>query len=605
MLKDKWEEKHGINLPTHTSCSNNIVRQPRQGSSDNDHVPGSSSKINVATLASSGSNLHQFGQETSAGQSMVDSNLQQLITFLSASYGPSKTPLEMGTPEYSKLVEILKHGSVNGGGSYVEKLSGGLKEMGAYSNDGGINNVRNVETASLTGDKSSTGRNNQEKISCSEKTAEQLWEGSLQLSSSVTLSAVAFFKSGEKLVGNNWPEFIEVKGKVRLEAFEKYVQDLPRSRNRGLMVTSICWNEGSSNIGLNGMKEVAKGYKKSSKVGFAQLLSGIDLYICPRSDPIITILAKYGFFKGMSVINDKPDSMIGCVVWRKNRPSNPVGNLPDGKSSPSLTQPPNSPPGFSSKDSKQNAEKKPSPEKAESSQRDEPLTLSSAEVDPCNLVLKKRPFEDDDLPEFDFGVDSRKSTLVNKSVNSPKKLDSVKERNDSNNGLLQPSLKKTKLFDDDDMPEWRPPELHNPLPPQITASDFQNLPVYPPCPPPPPPPTTPPPPRADTCSSFSYLPFQPPVSSQPPIFVRPPPPLQPLPPPPPPPLQPLPPPPRPPLQPLPPPPPRPPLQPLPPPPRPPLQPLPPPPRPPLGRFSSNQVLWRQPSFASSNGRRQL
>ncbi|XAR56061.1 hypothetical protein NMG60_11036363 [Bertholletia excelsa] len=65
--------------------------------------------------------------------------------------------------------------------------------------------------------------------------AEKLWQGSLQLSSSVTVPAVAFFKSGEKLLDTNWGESVEVKGKVKLEAFEKYIQDLPRSRTRGLM----------------------------------------------------------------------------------------------------------------------------------------------------------------------------------------------------------------------------------------------------------------------------------------------------------------------------------------------------------------------------------
>lgn len=49
--------------------------------------------------------------------------------------------------------------------------------------------------------------------------------------------------SGEKLVCDKWPESIQVKGKVRLEAFEKYVKDLPRSRNRGLMVNmSSCFH---------------------------------------------------------------------------------------------------------------------------------------------------------------------------------------------------------------------------------------------------------------------------------------------------------------------------------------------------------------------------
>lgn len=40
----------------------------------------------------------------------------------------------------------------------------------------------------------------------------------------------------------NWSESVEVKGKVRLEAFEKYVQDLPRSRSRGLMVRLVAYN---------------------------------------------------------------------------------------------------------------------------------------------------------------------------------------------------------------------------------------------------------------------------------------------------------------------------------------------------------------------------
>uniref|UniRef100_A0A5B7BGZ1 Spen paralogue and orthologue SPOC C-terminal domain-containing protein n=1 Tax=Davidia involucrata TaxID=16924 RepID=A0A5B7BGZ1_DAVIN len=173
--------------------------------------------------------------------------------------------------------------------------------------------------------------------------AEKLWDGSLQLNSSVTVSTVAFFKSGEKLLDINWSEFVEVKGKVRLEAFEKYIQDLPRSRNRGLMVISLCWKEGSPETGLTGMKEVAKGYKKGERVGFAQLSPGIDLYICPRSDTIITILAKYGFFKGMAAVEDNQDSLIGCVVWRKNRTSsNSVARKSESKNT-SSEQPLNSP----------------------------------------------------------------------------------------------------------------------------------------------------------------------------------------------------------------------------------------------------------------------
>ncbi|XP_058115592.1 uncharacterized protein LOC131258347 [Magnolia sinica] len=153
------------------------------------------------------------------------------------------------------------------------------------------------------------------------KIIEKLWEGSLQLNTSVNVPAVAYFKSGEKAPEFNWSKHVAVKGKVRLEAFEKYIQELPRSRNRALMVISLCWKVGSSKTGLIGMKEVAKGYKDGKKVGFAQLGPTIDLYVCPRSDTIITILAKYGFFKGMAAVEDDQDSLIGCVVWRRNRSS--------------------------------------------------------------------------------------------------------------------------------------------------------------------------------------------------------------------------------------------------------------------------------------------
>ncbi|XP_021277403.1 uncharacterized protein LOC110411532 isoform X2 [Herrania umbratica] len=169
--------------------------------------------------------------------------------------------------------------------------------------------------------------------------AEKLWDGSLQLNSSVTVSVVAFFKSGERMPYVQWSELVEVKGKVRLEAFEKYIQDLARSRNRGLMVVSLCWKEGSSESGLAGLKEVAKGYKKGERVGFAKLSPGIDLYICPRSDAIITILAKHGFFKGMAAVEDKQNSLIGCVVWRRNHgPSNSVKRELESKHSSSTEQ---------------------------------------------------------------------------------------------------------------------------------------------------------------------------------------------------------------------------------------------------------------------------
>ncbi|KAK7281610.1 hypothetical protein RIF29_09752 [Crotalaria pallida] len=154
---------------------------------------------------------------------------------------------------------------------------------------------------------------------------DKLWDGCLMLNSSVTVSSVAFFKSGEKMLDVKWSEAIEVKGKVKLDDFEKYIQDLPRSRNRRLMVVSLCWKEGSSKLALAGMKKVAKRYQECQRVGFAELSPSIVLYVCPHSETIITILAKHGFFKGKTAVEENKDSMIGCVVWRRKQiNSNPV-----------------------------------------------------------------------------------------------------------------------------------------------------------------------------------------------------------------------------------------------------------------------------------------
>lgn len=45
--------------------------------------------------------------------------------------------------------------------------------------------------------------------------------------------------SGEKAKTSEWPTMVEVKGRVRLSAFGKFVQELPLSRSRVLMVYKV------------------------------------------------------------------------------------------------------------------------------------------------------------------------------------------------------------------------------------------------------------------------------------------------------------------------------------------------------------------------------
>ncbi|XP_021741782.1 uncharacterized protein LOC110707997 [Chenopodium quinoa] len=275
--------------------------------------------------------------------------------------------------------------------------------------------------------------------------AEKLWDGTVKLSTSVSVSVVAFFKSGEKMQDLSWSESVEVRGKVRLEAFEKYVQDLPRSRSRGLMVMSLCCKEGSSDAGHKGMKEVAKKYKEGKRVGFAKLSTDVDLYICPHSDAIITILAKHGFFKGMAAIKDKSDPLIGCAVWKKNS-SAPATKTAEG----------NAPPlGQTSKEvatseksqilieGVQNSRRDNSPELLPSPQVNQAkqtivtenltsvsgasskLSEFNTDVEPNNPippmppVSSKQPADisdDDDLPEFDFRATVSQALVNNTSA---------------------------------------------------------------------------------------------------------------------------------------------------------------------------------------------
>lgn len=45
--------------------------------------------------------------------------------------------------------------------------------------------------------------------------------------------------SGEKAKTGEWPTMVEVKGRVRLSAFGKFVKELPLSRSRVLMVYKV------------------------------------------------------------------------------------------------------------------------------------------------------------------------------------------------------------------------------------------------------------------------------------------------------------------------------------------------------------------------------
>eukprot|EP00249_Psilotum_nudum_P013267 c24249_g1_i2 orf=245-2065(+) len=68
------------------------------------------------------------------------------------------------------------------------------------------------------------------------KKDQKLWEGSFQLSGSLISPVLAFFRSGERVDLQSWSNIVEVKGRVRLDALDKFLQELHLSRTRSVMV---------------------------------------------------------------------------------------------------------------------------------------------------------------------------------------------------------------------------------------------------------------------------------------------------------------------------------------------------------------------------------
>ncbi|KAM3317316.1 hypothetical protein ACQJBY_035138 [Aegilops geniculata] len=133
---------------------------------------------------------------------------------------------------------------------------------------------------------------------------------------------LAFFRSGEIIQDIVWPKTIEIKGRVKWGVFKKFLKDLQHSQNRSIMVISLFLNVESSKNGLEGMKKVAKMLKVNKRIGLATTEDGSYIYVCPRNKDIITVLAKYGFWKGALTIDRNQDSLIGFVVRNRKPPVN-------------------------------------------------------------------------------------------------------------------------------------------------------------------------------------------------------------------------------------------------------------------------------------------
>lgn len=316
--------------------------------------------------------------------------------------------------------------------------------------------------------------------------SEHVWEGLLQLNISAMAMVIGFFRSGEKTSTNDWPSFLEIKGRVRLDAFEKFVQELPMSRSRAVMVVQFCWKEGSPEHGRMHLLEVADAYVADERVGFAEPVPGIELYLCPPHKNMIEMLGRHLPKEHSESLIAVRNGLIGIVVWRKAHvtpisPKNSYQRQNSKKQHSSL---------------KRQQEKDANPK-----QSHPPLPFEPPPSNP-NPPSDDDPFDDippgfgpvatagrdeDDLPEFDFaGSKSRAKPFAvpnpahgfrNSARPSPRPMEQMRNliqkygqgKMDAITGNPQPgqgtSIETEPWNDEDDIPEWQPHLDSQPRPP--------------------------------------------------------------------------------------------------------------------------------------------
>ncbi|KAL6630046.1 hypothetical protein ACP70R_029811 [Stipagrostis hirtigluma subsp. patula] len=311
---------------------------------------------------------------------------------------------------------------------------------------------------------------------------ESIWEGAIQLTMSSLTNVVAIFKSGEKPSLKEWRSFVEIKGRVKLSAFQDFVEQLPKSRSRAIMVTELCWKEGSPESGRQHLLQTIDSYVSDDRVGLAEPADGIELYLCPPQGKTVDILSRHLPKEHLESLAVAGTSFIGVVVWRRpNVPRVPSHHRHDGSKRQSILRKPQvnnsaprpslplnsygAPPGFPS-------------------QRHHHEEDVTDDVPPGFGPGVAR--DEDDLPEFNFVNSSNPAANVTAHAYKGRQHVPTSARPEQMRELVQKYGKRSSVQvqahpwdddDDDDIPEWNPN--------QATHQPIRQQPL-PPAPPPPP-----------------------------------------------------------------------------------------------------------------------
>ncbi|KAK7351415.1 hypothetical protein VNO77_10858 [Canavalia gladiata] len=321
---------------------------------------------------------------------------------------------------------------------------------------------------------------------------ECLWEGMLQLNISTTHSVISIYKSGEKTSAKDWPGFLEIKGRVRLDAFEKFLQELRLSRSRAIMVSHFD-SKVSSPDEQSILHEVADSYVSDERVGFAEPVHGVELYFCPPHKKTVEMLSKTLPKEQIEAVNSIDNGLIGIIVWRKTNLTTSISPTTSSHHKHSSKRQ-----YFSRRQQDINVNVNSNPKTVPSTgfkttEIGPPSDNDDDDIPPGFGPTVARV--EDDLPEFNFSGSSNPSHMVQKpiapsmapisSVNQapPRPVEQMRELvhkygqnkptvssvnwQDKFGGTIQPWND-----DDDDIPEWQPQTAQNQLPPQQTMHNF-------------------------------------------------------------------------------------------------------------------------------------
>lgn len=128
------------------------------------------------------------------------------------------------------------------------------------------------------------------------------------LSSQILLILFSCY-SGEKTSAKEWPGFLEIKGRVRLDAFEKFLQELPLSRSRAVMVSQVTF--------YCSTKYVSFYILQSMKNGRSFIATSDVHYLLNTSDTLVGLLLME---EGFSVSTEhSSDFCGGKYITKQNK----------------------------------------------------------------------------------------------------------------------------------------------------------------------------------------------------------------------------------------------------------------------------------------------